>query len=639
MAKSAIFARYAPSQRPSLARNALSNSPVEQGDLMKMIGFLLFMALVMISPGLTAQDAEQAEAGSEAAQPDERGSRSVRRLGDMVGRGDDEWSMDIPDIAAPATAINPQPEVSLPDAEQDARLQNLLARRAFSPNDPQIDSEMNALMTEVGANADAALNAGDLALAQRLINVIVEFSPEQPVITRVQAELARQANLAAILANAEQALVAGNLTSPQGESASDLYAQALAIDAGNEVAEAGLEAVFAALLARALEQAQDFDFEAAEATLTDASGIWENPDAIAETRASIVDFRERYVAQLDESVLANIDSGNLDQAEAEITRLIALDHDRSRIAALQASLSDTRMYGRFEPGQVFSDSLDALNRVGPELVVIPVGSFMMGSPDNEVDRFANEGPRHRVTFNRGFALARTEVTVAQFADFINSTGYRTDAERAGQSRVYDARTGRMDSEAGITWRNNYVGEEADPELPVIHVSWNDAQAYASWLAQQTGRQYRLPSEAEFEYALRAGSQTLYWWGEGSPDNNTENLTGDGDSSPTNARWNVAFRRYTDGFWGPAPVASLRANPFGLYDMGGNVMEWVEDCWHDSFVRAPDDGSAWVNPGCERRVIKGGAWSSTPPMARSAFRLSSTAQSTDMRVGFRVARDL
>ena len=124
-----------------------------------------------------------------------------------------------------------------------------------------------------------------------------------------------------------------------------------------------------------------------------------------------------------------------------------------------------------------------------------------------------------------------------------------------------------------------------------------------------------------------------------PSEPVENLTGDGDISPTNTRWSVAFPRYSDGFWGPAPAASLQANPFRLYDMGGILMHWTEDCWHDSFVRAPTDGSAWINPGCELRVIRGGSWSSTPDMSRSVWRVSGAEDSTDMRLGLRVARDL
>ncbi|AKS41645.1 SUMF1/EgtB/PvdO family nonheme iron enzyme [Wenzhouxiangella marina] len=606
---------------------------------MKTRVFMLAFALATFATGLMAQDnADQEQTGAGASQEEDREDRSVRRLGDMVGGGDSEFSMDIPTFETPVQAT-PQPEVSLPDPEQDAALQNLLTRRAFVPEDPDIQAELRALMADVAADARAALNAGNLDQAQRLVNVIEVFEPEQPIIAQVQNEAARRSNLANALARAAAALAEGNFVTPEGNSANDLYQQALALDPGNAAAQTGLNNTYDAILARALELAQDLDFEAAEAMLEQAGQVRDDPEAVAEARASMSDFRVRYLDDLDGQVVAAIDAGNYDEAESLITRLLALDYERDRIESLQMSLSDARLYGSLEPGQVFNDTLESSSAPGPDLVVVPAGSFMMGSPDSEADRFGNEGPRHRVTFERGFALGRTEVTVAQFEAFVNATGYRTDAEREGQSRIYDPRTGRMDSKIRITWRNDYIGEEAAPDLPVVHVSWNDAQAYVRWLSEETGRNYRLPSEAEFEYALRAGSQSPYWWGEESPEDNTENLTGDGDSSPTNASWNVAFRRYTDGFWGPAPVASLRANPFGLYDMGGNVMEWLGDCWHDSFVRAPDDGSAWVNPGCDRHVIKGGAWSSTPAMARSAFRLSSADESTDMRVGFRVARDL
>lgn len=273
------------------------------------------------------------------------------------------------------------------------------------------------------------------------------------------------------------------------------------------------------------------------------------------------------------------------------------------------------------------------------MVVVPAGNFMMGSPEGEAGRSSNEGPRHRVTFDRGFAMSETEISVGQFRQFVEATGYRTDAERVGWSRTYSASSGRIDRSNNVTWEFDYMGSRADANKPVIHVSWNDAVAYAEWLSARTERDYRLPSESEYEYSLRAGSQTPYWWGNGTPDEVVENLTGDGDISTTRRRWNVGFDGYSDGHWGPAPVGSFEPNPFGLYDMGGNVMSWVEDCWHDSYARAPGDGSAWVNPGCERRVLRGGNWSATPAMARSAFRLLSQSDSRDARVGFRVARDL
>lgn len=614
--------------------------------LMVATALLLLVGWTVDGPRLglataVAQEAEEAPEVDESQEPEEaeaeRQRRGVRRLGDVVSEGADEWSMDMPDI--PPSPVQAQPEVSLPDADQDARLQNLLARRAFAPQDPEIRDEMEGLMDEVEADTEAALAAGNLERAQQLVAVIGEFSPDRAVVDRVRAEITRRASLAQTLAEADAALAEGRLVNPPGQSAVDLYRQVLAADAGNQTALDGLASTHQAVLARAVEMAEEFDFEGAEALLVRGEDIHDDAEAVQDTRTRIAEFRTGYLQEVDQTVRADIDAGRFDEAEAGITELVALGHDRARIESLQASLTDGRMYGSFEPGQVFAESLSGLDRDGPEMVVIPAGSFMMGSPENEADRSSNEGPRHRVTFERGFALGRTEVTVGEFRLFIEETGYRTDAERAGSSRVYDVRTGRMDRQNRIDWRHDYLGERADDNLPVVHVSWNDAQAYVDWLSERTGRTYRLPSEAEFEYALRADSQTRYWWGDGSPDRVVENVTGDGDTSPTNARWNVAFRRYSDGHWGPAPVGSFEANPFGLYDMGGNVMEWTEDCWHDSFVRAPGDGSAWVNPGCDRRVIKGGSWSSTPAMSRSAFRLSSTDSSTDMRVGFRVARDL
>lgn len=603
--------------------------------------FVIVIAVVFCSVSTVyAQDPETEPQTREATAADEeRQRRGVRRLGDVVGEGGDEWSMDIPSIDMPVQPVEPQPEVNLPNPEQDARLQALLTRRAFTPNDPEIQEGLEELMSDVEADARAAISAGNLQLAQQLVSVIAEFTPERGVIADVRAEVTRRNTVSQTLAEADGALAAGRLLTPPGQSASDLYQQVLALDAGNEAALAGLDSTQQAVIEEAVVLARELDFEGAESMLLRAEDLHDAPERFQQARAEIAQFRADYIVDLDRQVVRAIDEGNYDNAESGITQLVALGHERARIEALQVSLTDARVYGGFEPGQVFSESLEGQNRQGPEMVVIPAGSFMMGSPDNESDRFSNEGPRHRVTFERGFALSRTEISVDDFAAFIEDTGYRTDAERAGHSRVYDIRSGRMDRQNRINWRHDYVGERADGNLPVIHVSWNDAQAYVSWLSERTGRSYRLPSEAEFEYALRAGSQTRFWWGDDSPRSVVENLTGDGDTSPTNARWNVAFRRYNDGHWGPAPVGSFEANPFGLYDMAGNVMEWTEDCWHDSFVRAPGDGSAWVNPGCDRRVIKGGSWSSTPAMSRSAFRLSSVPESTDMRVGFRVARDL
>jgi formylglycine-generating enzyme required for sulfatase activity len=119
----------------------------------------------------------------------------------------------------------------------------------------------------------------------------------------------------------------------------------------------------------------------------------------------------------------------------------------------------------------------------------------------------------------------------------------------------------------------------------------------------------------------------------------ENLTGSGDTSRGRRKWEVYFEGYDDDHWGPAPVASFPANPFGLHDVGGNVGEWVMDCWHDSYIRAPADGSSWINPGCQQRVVRGGYWASSPEQARSAYRMKASESARDARIGFRIARDL
>ncbi|WP_181918490.1 MULTISPECIES: formylglycine-generating enzyme family protein [unclassified Wenzhouxiangella] len=587
------------------------------------------------------EDTETTEGAEAEAQTEEtEEQRQVRRLGDVVGSGD-EFDIDFDNLNVPEQPVEDVPEVSLPDPEQDEQLQTLLRRRAFEPNDQDTLDALSDLIDEIEADIEEALAGEDLALAQQLAGVVAEVEPDREIIAEVEAAVEQESMIGQTLEQATAALEAGRLTQPAGDNAAELFARVLELDPGNETAQTGLEETHQAIVDSAISMARDdLDFEGAEARLVEAEGVLESPEAIAEARDSIVEFRTGYTEDLHQEALTHIDEGRYDEADESITELVALGHDRDRVESLQASLADARLYGSFEPGQVFDDQIEALGEPGPEMVVIPAGSFMMGSPEDEEDRMSNEGPQHRVTFDRGFALSRTEITVGQFAEFVEATGYRTDAEVSGSSRIYNLETGRMDARDDVNWQLDYAGETADEDLPVIHVSWRDVSAYIDWLSEETGRNYRLPSEAEFEYALRAGSQTPYWWGEGPPpEDDMENVTGDGDTSPTGARWNVAFRRYSDGHWGPAPVGSLVRNPFELNDMGGNVMEWVEDCWHDSFVRAPADGSAWVNPGCNRRVIKGGSWSSTPAMARSAFRISSTTESTDMRVGFRVARDL
>ena len=289
-------------------------------------------------------------------------------------------------------------------------------------------------------------------------------------------------------------------------------------------------------------------------------------------------------------------------------------------------------------GQAFSDAMEAGGR-GPGMRVVPHGGFRMGAPANETDASDSEMPQHYVRFERGFAMARTETTVAQFRRFIEATGYRTRADKRGVSLAYDAHSGNFAFRNNVDWRSDYAGNPAAPDLPVVHVSAGDAEAYAKWLSQQTGAHYRLPSESEFEYASRAGGEARYPWGDGPPMRGTANVTGGLDVSPQGRHWSNAFAGFADGYWGPAPVGRFRANAFGLHDMDGNVSEWVGDCWHDGYRRAPANGEAWLNPGCRTRVVRGGSWSSGPAQCRTAWRTPAAVDTTNAHIGFRLVRDL
>jgi formylglycine-generating enzyme required for sulfatase activity len=264
----------------------------------------------------------------------------------------------------------------------------------------------------------------------------------------------------------------------------------------------------------------------------------------------------------------------------------------------------------------------------------------MGAGEDEPGAAEAEQPAHYVRFDRGFAVSRNPVTVGEFRRFIQATQYRPRATRRGHSIVYDERSGNFVRRSGVDWQSGYTGQKAIDDMPVLHVSVRDAEAYADWLAAQTGHGYRLASEAEFEYILRAGTQGRYPWGNASPPpRGVANLTGGNDASPSGRHWANAFVGYGDGWWGPAPVRTFKPNAWGLYDLGGNVSEWVADCWHASFRRAPADGAAWFNPGCRARVVRGGAWASSPQQARAAWRSSQDSDVTSARVGFRVVRGI
>jgi formylglycine-generating enzyme required for sulfatase activity len=373
--------------------------------------------------------------------------------------------------------------------------------------------------------------------------------------------------------------------------------------------------------------------------LAEAAQVAPDSSALGDVRTRVDNMRQARASGLLGQARSALDAGNLALAQQLADQAKAISPDLAGLSEFGERLTNARLYASYKPGQVFADRFVDIPGQAPSMVVVPTGSFRMGAPDNEDGRQDAETPQHDVTIAKGFAMARTAITVGQFREFVRASGYQPDSSKLGGASVYDEGTGAMRDDPNASWQDDYVGKSADNRLPVVNISWADAKAYADWLSQRTGKTYRLPSESEFEYALRAGTTTRYWWGDAAPSHKVENLTGGSDRSPSGRRWSNAFAGYRDGFWGPAPAMSFSPNPFGLYDMGGNVSEWVQDCWHDSYLRAPRDGSAWINPGCSTRVVRGGSWGSSPDQVRSSYRQGAEASVRSGRVGFRVLREL
>ena len=293
-----------------------------------------------------------------------------------------------------------------------------------------------------------------------------------------------------------------------------------------------------------------------------------------------------------ESLLAELDRERRVREAAENERKAEEEAEKARAE-------------RSRPDRRFRDCAEC-----PEMVVIPAGSFEMGSPESEEGRYANEGPAHRVEIGEPFAAGVYEVTREEYGAFVSETGH------AGGTSCWVYTGGEWKEREGMGWRNpGYAQTGRDP---VVCVSWRDAQAYVRWLSGKTGEEYRLLSEAEWEYAARAETTTRYSFGD--------------DITPSEANYGGNIRK-------TQPVGSYRANGYGLYDMHGNVWEWVQDCWHGSYEGAPSNGDAWERGDCSRRFLRGGSWSFNPRNLRAASRNWDSAGGRSGYDGFRVARTL
>jgi formylglycine-generating enzyme required for sulfatase activity len=262
----------------------------------------------------------------------------------------------------------------------------------------------------------------------------------------------------------------------------------------------------------------------------------------------------------------------------------------------------------------------------PVMVGIPGGEFLMGSPANEPGRFDTEGPLHKVSL-KAFALGKYPITSEEFLRFLKETGYQP------------APCNRLQN---LTWRSPGRGQAyppystEPPHWPAVCLDWHDAKAYVVWLNGKakaarpnlTNAPYRLPSEAEWEYAARAGTTTARWWGD---------AIGAGHANCNGCGSKFDYRYLAD-------VDAFAPNPFGLYAMLGNAWQWTEDCWHESYAGAPADGSPWMFAAdCSKHVVRGGSWDNVPIFVRAATRSGSTANGGEFDysslAGFRVARTL
>jgi formylglycine-generating enzyme required for sulfatase activity len=271
--------------------------------------------------------------------------------------------------------------------------------------------------------------------------------------------------------------------------------------------------------------------------------------------------------------------------EANAQRGLSTSPSADRPASSSDPVVAQRDQPSLDPGEIFRDC-----EACPELVVVPPGDFTMGSNDTPYEK-----PEHPIVIKRAFAIGRREVTFAEW-DQCADAG-------VCKHRPDDHGWGRGDR-------------------PVINVAWDDAKLFVAWLAQKTGQKYRLPSEAEWEYAARAGTKTPFWWGR---DAGTGHAQCDNCGSPTTKQ--------------VAVTGSYRPNGFGLYDSAGNAAEWVEDCWNENYRNAPRDGAAWISGDCRLRVLRGGNFLSKATEIRSAARFRYDVDVRYYANGFRVMRDL
>lgn len=280
-------------------------------------------------------------------------------------------------------------------------------------------------------------------------------------------------------------------------------------------------------------------------------------------------------------------------------------------------------------GQVVQSSeyLDSEEWPCPSMIRVPSGFFMMGSRPDEADRDSFETPQHLVSVFREFALGKYPITVTEYKFFIEDSGHKMDYEK-NPMYVWGKKGWAKDSSK--SWSN--PGYAQDGDYPVVGVSLQDAEAYCRWISNKTLQSYRLPTEAEWEYACRAGTESPFCWGS--------------KIYPEQANYDTSFLYFGGGattkenkLFGTVKVHEYEPNPWGFFQMHGNVWEWCVDPWNDNYVNAPQDTTAWCNGDFNRALVRGGSWLSVPSKLRSAKRDWDGRDLRGDTVGFRIVREV
>ena len=424
-----------------------------------------------------------------------------------------------------------------------------------------------------------------------------------------------------LLSGATEDLASDRLTSPAGNNAWEKYQSVLELEPGHGVATAGLDSIIGRYVSKFESALGRKDFGLAGDYVSRIRRVYADAPVLSGLEGRLSESRQeeaekaRQAAEEAEKRRQEQEAEKARQAaeeaekrrqeqEAEKARQAAEEAEKRRQEqeaekARQAAEEAEKRRQEQGVGRTFRDCVEC-----PQMVVVPSGSFTMGSPSNEAGRDDDEGPQHVVRIEYRLAVGVNEVTFAEWAACVaggGCGGYRPDDEGWGRGN-----------------------------RPVINVSWDDAQSYVSWLSRKTGKSYRLLSESEWEYVARAGTETPFHFGATI---STDQANYDGNYT-YNTGLKGVYRKKT------LPVGSFSANRWGLHDMHGNVWEWIQDCYNDSYSGAPADGSAWESGNCSERVLRGGSWFNSPRNLRAAYRDWDTAGDRSIfSYGFRIARTL